>query len=58
MVSESVVDAPPDTFAQIAAPCGPQNYHKLHVAEMDCYLDFWNLMAYDYGMTYYLPPSL
>ena len=34
---------------QIAAPCGPQNYEKLHVAEMDRYLDFWNLMAYDYG---------
>lgn len=31
---------------QIAAPCGPSNYEKLHAREMDRYLDFWNLMAY------------
>ncbi|KAI0958786.1 hypothetical protein AcV7_004497 [Taiwanofungus camphoratus] len=33
----------------IAAPCGPDNYQKLHVPEMDRYLDFWNMMAYDYS---------
>ncbi|RXW21290.1 hypothetical protein EST38_g4547 [Candolleomyces aberdarensis] len=33
----------------IAAPCGPDHYRKLHVAEMDRYLDFWNLMAYDFS---------
>jgi len=33
----------------IAAPCGPSNYEKLHVAEMDRYLTFWNLMAYDFA---------
>ncbi|KAG0706141.1 glycoside hydrolase family 18 protein [Suillus ampliporus] len=33
----------------IAAPCGPDNYEKLHVHEMDHYLDFWNMMAYDFS---------
>ncbi len=33
---------------QIAAPCGPDNYHKLHIREMVPLLDFWNLMTYDF----------
>ncbi|KAF8577313.1 glycoside hydrolase family 18 protein [Ramaria rubella] len=33
----------------IAAPCGSSNYEKLHAREMDQYLTFWNLMAYDYA---------
>lgn len=33
----------------IAAPCGPDNYQKLLVQEMDRYLDFWNMMAYDFS---------
>ncbi|KAK2463279.1 hypothetical protein APHAL10511_004934 [Amanita phalloides] len=33
----------------IAAPCGPDNYKKLYVREMDHFIDFWNLMAYDFS---------
>ena len=33
----------------IAAPCGADNYNRLHVQEMDRYLDIWNMMAYDFG---------
>ncbi|KZV88068.1 glycoside hydrolase [Exidia glandulosa HHB12029] len=33
----------------IAAPAGPSNHEKLQVAEMNHYLDFWNIMAYDYA---------
>ena len=36
----------------IAAPCGPENLNRMHLREMDPYLDFWNLMAYDFTGTW------
>ncbi|KAI9777716.1 MAG: hypothetical protein M1839_008635 [Geoglossum umbratile] len=33
----------------IACPAGASNYQKLCMKEMDEYLDFWNLMAYDFA---------
>ncbi|KAI1918123.1 Chitinase 4 [Ophidiomyces ophidiicola] len=42
--------APGKHFAlTIAAPCGSVQYSVLRMAEMDPYLDFWNLMCYDFA---------
>ncbi|KAK8112971.1 putative endochitinase [Apiospora sp. TS-2023a] len=32
-----------------AVPAGPQNYNNMRLADMDKYLDTFNLMAYDYA---------
>ncbi|KAI1320335.1 glycoside hydrolase superfamily [Xylariaceae sp. FL0255] len=33
----------------VACPAGAKNYDNMDLAGMDRYIDFWNLMAYDYA---------
>lgn len=38
----------PHFLLTIASSCGKENYTRMHLREMDQYLDFWNMMAYDF----------
>jgi chitinase len=40
----------------VASPAGPTNYNRMKLAQMDRYLDFWNLMAYDCTSLFHSTP--